>query len=645
LYYSLLSLINQEELTMFHRYTYSYLRMQWFVFVVLLGVFGLSLGAAKTAVAQATMPYANNLRISQVYGGGGNTGATYTHDFIEIFNSGSSAISLNGLSLQYASPMGTGNFGYASNSVTELPNVLLQPGEYFLVQQASESSNGVALPTPDYIDSTPIQMGTAGGKVVLVTNATSLDCNGGSNPCDEEKWSRIIDLVGYGNANFFEGSAAPAHTNTTALFRSAAGCIDTNNNSLDFTASTPAPRNTTSPINRCDTYNTISLDGTITGTEWKRGLLGTVNSSTFGITWDDDFWYFGAKGGFSNTDFFMIGIDADPDNEISNTGGTTDHCGATFPTENKPDYILANRQYSYTRESWGWNGSAWDQGAFNPAETSDYDFSGGGGDYEVKLRKSTVFANNGDSSPVGFYLWLSNGSCEFFNAWPPENPNGWTSGSPVRFLYAHTSYNTTDPNRTPDTYGSRVAWAANTLSANSTTYNFFGEDDVANGNPWLRMTTTASGAGGASCSVRAKMAGTNSFNNPPFVGINRLVDFTLTNCAELEVDVQMRYETGELNGVNEANTTFYRCAALPCAASWTEVTVVNGSAYTRDALNNNLLLTNVPQTQFSFWTIGDSNAPTAVSLSSFNAQTTPILPFLLVFAGLMLGGTVWIKRK
>ncbi len=28
----------------------------------------------------------NDLRISQVYGGGGNTGATYTNDFIEIFN-------------------------------------------------------------------------------------------------------------------------------------------------------------------------------------------------------------------------------------------------------------------------------------------------------------------------------------------------------------------------------------------------------------------------------------------------------------------------------------------------------------------------------------------------------------------------------
>ncbi|MFO7681619.1 MAG: hypothetical protein R6X34_16365, partial [Chloroflexota bacterium] len=37
--------------------------------------------------------------------------------------------------------------------------------------------------------------------------------------------------------------------------------------------------------------------------------------------------------------------------------------------------------------------------------------------------------------------------------------------------------------------------------------------------------------------------------------------------------------------------------------------------------------------------------PTAVSLSSFTAQTTPTLPLLLVFAGLMIGGAVWIKRK
>ncbi|HIE58087.1 MAG TPA: hypothetical protein EYP88_07660 [Anaerolineales bacterium] len=362
------------------------------------------------------------------------------------------------------------------------------------------------------------------------------------------------------------------------------------------------------------------MDGDASDAEWGSGL-GTVNSTQFGVTWDDDFWYFSAKGGFSDTDYFMIGIDRDPTNETSsNTGGTAARCGATFPTENKPDYILVQRQNTYARESWGWNGSAWDQSSFNPSITSDYDFSGAGGDYEVKLRKSTVFGSDEDTSPVGFFLWLSNGSCEFFNAWPPENPNGWTSGVPTRFLYAHTRFETTDSGRLPSVYGSRVAWAANTLSVDNFTYHYFGEDDSGSGNPWLSLTTTASGAGGASCVVRAKAVGTRAMEQTSFTGIQRYVDFALTDCTGLEVDVQMRYEEAELNGTDETTGQFYRCASLPCSGSWSPV---SGGTYTRDAANNNILLTNVPQTQFSYWTIGDSNTPTAISLTALTAENVP----------------------
>ena len=45
--------------------------------------------------------------ISQVYGGGGNASAPYQNDFIELFNRGASAVSLNGWSVQYASATGT----------------------------------------------------------------------------------------------------------------------------------------------------------------------------------------------------------------------------------------------------------------------------------------------------------------------------------------------------------------------------------------------------------------------------------------------------------------------------------------------------------------------------------------------------------
>jgi uncharacterized protein len=208
-------------------------------------------GAPLAANAQAS-PSAS-LVISQVYGGGGNTGAPYTHDFVELFNRGDSEVSLAGMSIQYASATGTGNFGASSTQLTELPNVTLEPGQYYLVQQAAGAGNGVPLPTPDLVDATPIAMAAGAGKVALAEGATSLGCNGSAGqPCSPEQLARIVDLVGYGNANFFEGSgAAPTLTNTTAGIRAGDGCTDTDDNAADFTAASPAPRNTASPVSPC----------------------------------------------------------------------------------------------------------------------------------------------------------------------------------------------------------------------------------------------------------------------------------------------------------------------------------------------------------------------------------------------------------
>src|SRR2546423_8062666 len=41
--------------------------------------------------------------VSQVYGGGGNSGATFKNDFVEVFNRGGSPVNLAGWSGQYAS--------------------------------------------------------------------------------------------------------------------------------------------------------------------------------------------------------------------------------------------------------------------------------------------------------------------------------------------------------------------------------------------------------------------------------------------------------------------------------------------------------------------------------------------------------------
>jgi predicted extracellular nuclease len=188
-----------------------------------------------------------DLVISQVYGGGGSSGAPYTNDFVEIFNRGTTTVSLNGLSIQYASATGTGNFG--SNPIVLLSGSLA-PGQYYLVQLAG-GTTGSPLPTPDASGS--INASASAGKFALVNSTNGLACNGGSTPCSSAQQALIIDLVGYGNANFFEGAPAPSLSNTTAAFRNGNGCVDTDNNASDFSIGAPNPRNSSSPTNPCST--------------------------------------------------------------------------------------------------------------------------------------------------------------------------------------------------------------------------------------------------------------------------------------------------------------------------------------------------------------------------------------------------------
>lgn len=199
---------------------------------------GLLLAAgASTANAQVV--------ISQINGAGGNTGATYNKDYVELFNRGSSAQSLAGWSLQYASATGTGSF---SGNVTALSGSI-PAGGYFLISLGG-GATGAALPTPDATGTTA--MGGTGGKVILANVSTGLACNGSSTPCNSTQLGQIVDLVGYGNANYFEGSAAaPAPSSTLSDFRADGGCTDTDQNGADFSTAAAAPRNSASPTAQC----------------------------------------------------------------------------------------------------------------------------------------------------------------------------------------------------------------------------------------------------------------------------------------------------------------------------------------------------------------------------------------------------------
>jgi uncharacterized protein len=187
--------------------------------------------------------------ISQVFGGGGNSTAPFRNDYVELFNRSASVVSLSGWSVQYASATGTGNF--SQNGVVALSGTL-SPGQYYLVQLAG-TTTGTALPTPDASGS--ISMSATAGKVVLARTATGLACNSIAT-CSATDLANIVDLVGFGNANSFEGSAAaPTLSNSTAAVRAGGGCADTNQNGADFSAGAPNPRNRASLAAPCFTGN------------------------------------------------------------------------------------------------------------------------------------------------------------------------------------------------------------------------------------------------------------------------------------------------------------------------------------------------------------------------------------------------------
>jgi predicted extracellular nuclease len=206
-------------------------------------------GLLPVSAAAPALAASPDVVISQVYGGGGNSGATLTHDFIELFNRGTATVNLTAYTLQYGST--TGNLGGATNTQTPLSGSIA-PGQYLLVQEAPGAGGTTPLPTPDVTDATPIAMSGTGAKVALVNATTGLNCGATATPCSASQLAQIVDLVGYDGSNMFEGSAAaPTLSSATAALRAGDGCTDTDDNAADFAAAAPAPRNSASPLHSC----------------------------------------------------------------------------------------------------------------------------------------------------------------------------------------------------------------------------------------------------------------------------------------------------------------------------------------------------------------------------------------------------------
>ena len=208
---------------------------------------------ALAASAVATAHAANPVVISQIYGGGGNAGATLRNDFVELFNRGETSVDVTGWCLQYASS--TGAFTLGNNQTTALAGSIA-PGGYYLIQLAQGTGGTQNLPTPDAIGTTAASA-TSGKLALLNQCATAF---GDAEPLNS---ARLVDFVGFGAAaSRFEGAAPTATlSNTTAALRASNGCQDTDNNTADFAVGAPNPRNSLSPTQSCGAQNSnIVLD-------------------------------------------------------------------------------------------------------------------------------------------------------------------------------------------------------------------------------------------------------------------------------------------------------------------------------------------------------------------------------------------------
>src|SRR5262245_30375501 len=137
--------------------------------------------ASAPDLVQTSTP---SIVISQIYGGGGNSGATLRNDFIELHNPGSSTISLAGWSVQYTSAAGT---TWQATALTGS----IPAGGYYLVQESQGAGGSVSLPTPDA--SGTIAMSANNGKVWLVTQTSLL---AGACPT-----TNVVDQVSFGTTS------------------------------------------------------------------------------------------------------------------------------------------------------------------------------------------------------------------------------------------------------------------------------------------------------------------------------------------------------------------------------------------------------------------------------------------------------------
>ena len=197
---------------------------------------------AYSAVMMAATP---DVIITQVYGGGGNSGATYKSDFIELYNTTAADIDISGWSLQYAAAANITAEITSANTIVFPASTTIKAKNHYSIKCA-DGGGGVewSAGTFDWEPTATLALGGTNGKVMLMKNSTRIT---------PSTLSAIIDDPNFGDYVPFGTGCAPVYGSNMsknlsatqgALRKSAAGIYQyTGDIGNDFELATPNPRN------------------------------------------------------------------------------------------------------------------------------------------------------------------------------------------------------------------------------------------------------------------------------------------------------------------------------------------------------------------------------------------------------------------
>ncbi len=221
------------------------------IYFVLLGLcllaawcgFSLQASSAQSGVNQAVE--ANQVSPHLVISQFQVAGSTANDEFIELHNTSSSAVDLNGFRIVYRSTAGTNDVNFAEWTTS----TVVPAGGYYLI--ASTGYDGGVPPNFIYNPTTcQCSMSATGGGIAIRNGAPNTGV--------------IFDSVGYGSASnaFIETAVTATPPANAGQSRLNNGCQDTDNNAGDFSTVNPsAPRNASTAPLVCGNGGTTLLVG------------------------------------------------------------------------------------------------------------------------------------------------------------------------------------------------------------------------------------------------------------------------------------------------------------------------------------------------------------------------------------------------